>query len=257
MKSSRIKNIVGFGIATIAGFIVAPAIYVAIQGLIGLAIAAVVGLAIASFAPWVAMKFANWKVAAIEHEASENPIETMRNLLIQREVAYKEFEQSVVTAITARKNFSNQCDEFANKFPDRAPEFYAQLENMTGLVERKKEALAAAKVQLGLGHSKLQEMEAYWKMSQAAQEANAAAGMDTGDLFEKLKEDTAANAVFESINRAFAQLEMESSVNTQTPCVTVTARSQPAIAQSYTTNAANNSNAKSVSKSTLFSTLND
>jgi hypothetical protein len=45
-------------------------------------------------------------------------------------------------------------------------------------------------------------------MSQAAQEANKKAGMSTGDQFEKLKADTAVDAVFDSMNRAFAQLEV-------------------------------------------------
>jgi hypothetical protein len=49
-------------------------------------------------------------------------------------------------------------------------------------------------------------------MSQAAQAANAAAGMDTGDQFERLKADTACDAVFESMNRAFAELEVAASL---------------------------------------------
>jgi hypothetical protein len=34
--------------------------------------------------------------------------------------------------------------------------------------------------------------------------------MNTGDLYEKLKLDTAVDAVFDSMNKAFAQLEVAS-----------------------------------------------
>jgi hypothetical protein len=79
---------------------------------------------------------------------------------------------------------------------------------MTDLVARKKTALAEAKKSLEDGDLKLEEMKAYWEMSKDAIEANRAAGMDTGDAFEKLKADTACDAVFESMNAAFAQLEV-------------------------------------------------
>ena len=37
--------------------------------------------------------------------------------------------------------------------------------------------------------------------------------MDTGDAFEKLKADTACDAVFESMNMAFAQLEVAAALD--------------------------------------------
>jgi hypothetical protein len=99
------------------------------------------------------------------------------------------------------------------KYPARAPEFKTQLVRMTDLVERKKKALNDAEHMLEEGHNKLEEMKAYWEMSQAAQAANKAAGMDTGDQFEKLKSDTAVDAVFESMNRAFAELEVAAALD--------------------------------------------
>lgn len=56
-------------------------------------------------------------------------------------------------------------------------------------------------------------MKAYYEMSQAAQEANRAAGMDTGDIYQQLKLDTACDAVFESVNRAFAELEVAATLS--------------------------------------------
>lgn len=207
-KRAKVKKWATIGLVGLAGLIVSPIIFLAIQGIIGLAIAALAGLAIVSFTPYVTMKFANWRVKAITAEAKENPIETMINLLAAKKEAFNVFRENVTNAVTARDTFKTKCEQFAKKFPNRAEEFNKQLAMMTELVKRKKEALADAQQSLEDGQLKLDEMKAYWEMSQAAQEANKAAGMDTGDMYERLKADTAVDAVFESMNRAFAQLEV-------------------------------------------------
>lgn len=212
-RKEKIKKWASIGLIGLAGLVVSPFIFLAVKGLIGLAIAAVVGLTIVTFAPWVAMKFANWKVKAIVHEAKENPIETMVNLLAAKRQAFEVFKDNVTTAVTARDTFKTKCISFAKKFPARAEEFNTKLADMTVLVERKKHALSDAQDSLEQGQLKLEEMQAYWEMSQAAQAANQAAGMDTGDQYEKLKADTAVDAVFESMNRAFAQLEVAATLD--------------------------------------------
>ena len=212
-KKEKYARWAKIGLVGLAGLIVSPVIFLAIQGIIGLAIAAVAGLSIVTFAPWASMKFANWKVKAITAESKENPIETMVNLLAAKERAFKTFEANVTDAVTARDNFKAKCEQFAKKYPARAEDFTRQLANMSDLVERKKEALRDARNSLEMGHVKLDEMRAYWEMNQAAQAANLAAGMDTGDLYEKLKADTAADSVFSSMNRAFAQLEVAAALD--------------------------------------------
>ena len=212
-KRERVKKWATVGLIGLVGLIVSPVIFLAIQGLVGLIVAGVVGLAVVTFTPWATMKFANWKVKAIMSEAKENPIETMINLLAAKQVAFKEFQINVTTAVTARNNFKNKIEAFAVKYPARAPEFKTQLTRMTDLVERKKKALNDAEHMLDEGQNRLDEMKAYWEMSQAAQAANKAAGMDTGDQFERLKSDTAVDAVFESMNRAFAELEVAASLD--------------------------------------------
>lgn len=207
-RKARIQKWASVGLIALVGLAVSPIIFLAIKGIIGLAIAAVVGLTVVTFTPYVSMKLANWRVKAIMHEAGENPIETMMNLLAAKRQAFNQFKANVEDATAARDTFKTKCLAFAKKYPERADEFNKQLQMMSVLVERKKDALVDAQASLEEGQIKLEEMKAYWDMSQAAQQANLAAGMDTGDLYEKLKADTAVDAVFTSMNRAFAQLEV-------------------------------------------------
>lgn len=220
-KTKRLWSILG--IAAI-GLVVSPIIFMTIQGLIGLAIAGAIGFLLVSFAPVFATKVANAKYRALEAEriahlkkveqsAAENPIETLTNLLMQKDKAFEVFKLSVEQAVTARDNFKTKVIKFTEKYPHRAAEFQAQLQRMIDLVAKKKAALADAKKSLEDGAMKLEEMKAYWEMSKDAIEANRAAGMDTGDAFEKLKADTACDAVFESMNMAFAQLEVAAALD--------------------------------------------
>lgn len=218
-KRDKMKKWVSVAALVIVGFVVAPVIFLSIQGLIGLAIAAATGFTMVMLAPVFALKIANLKYRLADDEkishikkvtaaAAENPIETMVTLLHANREAFSRFETNVENAVTARDTFKGKVKKFADKYPHRAAEFQSQLDRMISLVTKKKNALVEAKKSLSDGELKLEEMKAYWEMSQDAQELNKAAGMETGDAFEQLKADTACDAVFESMNRAFAQLEV-------------------------------------------------
>lgn len=225
-KHDRFKTWSKVAAIGVVGLLVAPFIMLAIGGIVGLAVAAAVGFTLVQLAPWFALKVANLKYRMIDAEkvahikevtkaAAENPIETLTNLLIAKKGAFQVFKVSVEQAATARSNFKLKVEKFKERYPSRAPEFEAQLARMTDLVERKKKALSEAKKSLEDGDMKLEEMKAYYEMSKDAIEANRAAGMDTGDAFEKLKADTACDTVFESMNLAFAQLEVAASLDVE------------------------------------------
>lgn len=244
-KRDKLKTwatVIGIGLV---GLIVAPFVLLSIGGIVGLAVAAALGFTLVTLAPWFALKVANWKYRLIDAEkvahikqvttaAEQNPIETLTALLIAKKQAYNVFKASVTQAITARSNFKDKVEKFKLKYPARAHEFETQLARMTDLVERKKKALSEAQTTLEDGDNKLEEMKAYYEMSKDAIEANRAAGMDTGDAFEKLKADTACDAVFESMNMAFAQLEVAAALDVDAndkpaPAVAQLAHSEPVI----------------------------
>jgi hypothetical protein len=200
------------GLVALAALLLSPIIFLVVKGIVGLALAAGIGLIIVNLAPVFSMKLANWKVKGIIAEAKENPIETMICLLASKKLAFKTFKDSVEVAITASKTFELKCKAFAQQYPARAREFDNQLTVMQALVERKKIALKDAQNMLIEGENKLTEMRMYYDMAEAANAANKATGMDTGDIYAQLKSDTACDAVFESMNRVFSQLEVESAL---------------------------------------------
>lgn len=214
IRREKLATYTKWGLGLVGAVIISPIIFLAVKGIVGLALAALAGLAVINLAPVVSMMFANWKVKAIVGEASQNPIETMTNLLVAKRQAFRTFQAQVENAVTAMRSFEQKTIEFSKKFPHRAAEFQVQLANMKRAIEKQKQALVEADDALDAGEAKLEEMRAYWSMSQAAQAAGKAANLDTGDVYEKLKADTACDAVYESMNKAFAQLEVAAVLDT-------------------------------------------
>lgn len=216
-RKQQLIKLATWGLGLSAALLLAPALFVLSVSLLGtvaaLGAAGIVGLAVINFAPVLSMKFANWKLKGLKHEAQQNPIETLENLLIARKQALENFRKEVEAAVQARMDFELKCRDFSRKYPTRATEFTNQLEGMTKLVERKKLALKEADQAIDAAEHKLTEMKAYWEMSQAAQAANKAARMSTGDMYEQLKADTAADAVVSGVNRAFAELEVAATID--------------------------------------------
>lgn len=223
-KRDKLDRWLKIGACALVALVVAPVIMMIVKGIVGLAVAAALGVTLVTVAPWFTLKMANLRYRLVDAEkvahikkvaeaASENPIETLTALLASKNQAFDEFRKNVEVAISARATFKSKVQKFAEKYPARASEFNTQYERMSDLVERKKLALQEAKKSLEDGAMKLEEMKAYWSMSQDAIALNKAAGMDTGDAFERLKADTACDAVFDSMNTAFAQLEIAAALD--------------------------------------------
>lgn len=208
-RKQRLKTIAMWGLGIGAAVLISPIIFLAVKGIVGVMIAGVLGLALVNFAPVVANTFANWKVKGIKAEAARNPIETMENLFIAKQQALKLAEDQVTKKVGAKNTFARQVQEFSRQFPDRAREFQEKLELMTASCDKSIKDLERARVALTQAEQKLVELRAYWKMTQATLIANKAMDMDLGDVYAKMKEDTACDAVFEQMDAAFADLEVD------------------------------------------------
>lgn len=191
----------------LAALVVSPVILMIVKGLIGLAVAGAIGLGIISFAPVVAMKFANWKLKAIKHEAATNPIETMQNVWREKESALRAFYGRVEDFATEVRNFGDKLVGFKAEFPGEAAKFEATLRAMEALLQRRRARLSEARAELQRFDREINKADAIWKMGQAAAAMTKAAGMTEDDFMQRIKTETAIDAVQSNLNRALAQLE--------------------------------------------------
>ena len=209
-----------------------PVIVYGTLGLVGIGIAGAIGIIGINAAPVLADKAANWKYEALEkaandhyrameaerlshlkkvqQQAAENPIETA----VTQSQAFKERGKKQLDAITAYgtevNNFETMTAGFAKKYPEQAGRYKQQLEVMKKAIQFKQDKYTELQQNIRKMDEEIEFLRANWKMSQALQAANAAAGLDFEDPMAQVKTDAAIDAVVNSINRAFA--EMDSSV---------------------------------------------
>lgn len=206
-RRRRIVRGAQIALALVAGFVVAPVIFVAIKGAVGIAIAGALGIGVVNLAPVAGDKLANWRLRALKAEAGKNPIETLQRDYQQRQESLLHFRNAINAFSAAVQDFESKMDGFKAQFPKDAPKFEAQLVTMHKLLDVRRYRYREAKEALAEYESEITRADAIWKMGQEAAKMNAAAGMSDEDFVQKIKVETALDAVTNSMNTAFAELE--------------------------------------------------
>ena len=206
-RKARLASLAKWGLGLVGAILIAPFIFLAVKGIVGLAAAMVIGLGIIHGAPVLGMKFANWKLKAIKYEASRNPVETMQEVFREKSAAVEVFARRVEDFATEVRNFADKLGQFKKDFPDEADKFVENLAVMErGLSERKRR-LEEARQELTRFRSEIRKVDGIWQMSLAANKMHRAAGMTEDSFMQRIKTETAIDAVQSSLNRALSQLE--------------------------------------------------
>lgn len=223
------SNVVRFGAMFAICAVIGPVAYLAIKGIVGLAAFGVLAYIGYNAAPVIAQKVTNAKTLALEAErnafyraldaernshinkvakaAAADPIATARS----QSNDYKKRAERSLEAITAYgtevRNFENMTADFSRKYPDNAKMYRDQLETMKKALEHKNTKYKELMEKIKTMDDQISFLEANWKMSQALQKANALGGGDLVDPMEQIKADAAIDAVRNSINKAFAEMD--------------------------------------------------
>lgn len=223
------SNVVRFGAMFAICAVIGPVVYLAIKGIVGLAAFGALVFLGYNAAPVIAQKVTNAKTLALEAErnafyraldaeknshiskvakaAAADPIATARS----QSNDYKKRAERSLEAITAYgtevRNFENMTADFSRKYPDNAKMYRDQLETMKKALEHKNSKYKELMEKIKTMDDQISFLEANWKMSQALQKANALGGGDLADPMEQVKADAAIDAVRNSINKAFAEMD--------------------------------------------------
>jgi len=206
-KRRQVEGLIKFGGLSVTGLIVAPIVFLALKGVVGIIAVGVVALAGWNLIPVVATKLANLSLKSIMNEARKNPIETLELDYVKREKSLEEFRATINNFSASVKNFSDKYTKFKTEFPEDAEKFENQLEKMKKLLDVRRKRYAEAKASLDHYSSEIERAKAIWAMGQEAAKMNAAAGLGQEDFMEKIKTETSIDAVENSMNKAFAELE--------------------------------------------------
>ena len=218
IKRQRLEKLVKVGVLLVACAVIAPLAYLAIKGIVGLAAFGLLAFIGYNAAPVIALKVANAKYRALDEErishikkvvqtAAENPIETATGQSIAYKARAAKYLEGITAYSTEVNNFETMTADFAKKYPETAPRYREQLATMKKALAYKNDKYRELIENIKLMDEKIQFLTANWKMSQALIKVNALGGLDSSDPMDQLKADAAIDAVVNSINRAFAEMD--------------------------------------------------
>lgn len=216
-KRRRIEGIVKVGGLCAAAFFVAPFVFIVIKGLLGMIAAAAIGWGVIFFTPVVARMAANLRLKAIKAEAARNPIETLQNDYGRRQQQLRDFAERIKDFGAAVESFKDKLGGFIKAHPEDAPKFQGQLQKMQMLLSNRNVKFKQAQAELEAYEGEIQRANDIWEMGQAASAMSSAAGMTQDDFLQKISTETALDAVQQSMNRAFADVEVSLLEETKAP----------------------------------------
>lgn len=190
----------------IAWFLASALLGIAAAG-VSAAIAGAVVLTVINVAPWFTMKMANTRIALIIAEAQRNPIPTLwegwrrdGEELAQYNASITEYEGEI-HAVEAKMQKLTK-----NLTPEDIASFERDLvvlrQDLTLQIQDYDDALR----QHGLHELEINRASAIWDMTMAMNKANAKNLNLAQTAMEKIKKDTALDAVSKSMGRSKAQL---------------------------------------------------
>ena len=194
---------IAFAVVGFAFSFIAQAV---ITGMLGLLVAAAIAGAAYWSMPLIEQKATNLKLKLIKSEAANNPIETLENEFMRRNLALNDAEHKVETFDASCQSFADKVDQFKREWPDQAPKFVAILGKMQQVLARQTQLLSASKHSLNLFEKEIEKAKAIWAMTVAAAALNKSAGLSQEEFYAKLKTDTAMDSITEGMNTTFAQL---------------------------------------------------
>lgn len=224
VKRDQLAKVMKLGLLGLFGFAIAPYAWVAITGIAGMfAFVGIVGLG-AMIAPVLALKAANLKyrimdaervdhLAKVKDAAAENPVETLQLDYEAQVKAADAFSVGITEFRTEVKNYEDIVKNFEKDYPEDAAQGREQLALMKEGLQDRERIYAETQVNLDEYAKTIKKSQALWDLALATQRVNKLAGMNTGDVFAKIKVTAAVDSVRAKLNQSFAQMETATMVN--------------------------------------------
>lgn len=208
VRRKRLETALKWGAGLVGAVLVAPFVFLAVKGIVGLAIAAALGLVVTQLAPVFALKVANWRIKLLVDEVEKNPIETMQNLFVEKTQELARADNNIADFETEIRNFDDQVDGFKQQYPAEADSYETLSARMHEALAGMKSEQSAARAQLADFEKKITKAKAIYKMSIAAQNVVKLSRSAEAEVFAKIKEQVAFDAVRSQLNRSFANLNL-------------------------------------------------
>lgn len=206
VKQKKLAKKIALG--AVVGLIAAPLVGAAIYGLVGLLVIGGISFVAIQFAPVFATEVSNQALKLFESRVRANPIESLKNLYIEKEQELLDKNKQIETFDTEIRNYDQQAKVFSKQYPEEAETYTEISTKMHTLLEGMIEAQQAAKQLLFTLSRKVEKAEAIYKMAKAAQNVLTLSKSAEAKVFAEIKEKVAFDTVQSEMNRSFAALDL-------------------------------------------------
>lgn len=211
----RTKNRVILGSIVAAGILVSPVLLFFLKAAVGVGLAlaalAIMWLAVIHFGPAVSVYFANKGLASLKHAVQENPIEDMENRAAEAEERLNAFNEKLTLFRAAVSLHGGKLRSFEQKHPNdpTLSTFREQQDKMRQLLASREAKYRKSVDNLNAYHVEIDRARAIWDMSVSAAKLSAAAGDLDQSVIDKIRQQTAMDAVEQAMHESFAALDNE------------------------------------------------
>lgn len=189
------------GIGGIAGMFL-------IKSIVSLIVVSVLGLALYNGVPLLAQLMAHGRIRGSLWLARSNPVEELILQYQQKHDILEQTAKAVAEFGRETQTYGNKVQEFSRRRPDKAADFERTFERMNFVYKARLAALSKAKFELNNFSAVIDEARDIWEMTQAAVKANKLLSKFThGDPMQEIREKTALESVYGSLNQVMAELE--------------------------------------------------
>jgi hypothetical protein len=190
------------GLITGIGIILAGAVVFALTQF-----APVFGRFIANKSTEMAIAEANRHLEALKAEARRSPIETMQNVYLEQGRQLKARYDLIEKFSTKVNKYGMQVQDLKEKFPKDAATFDRVHADMTLLLQKRREKWREANAAHEQAGNEIERAQAIWEMSQATLALRESAGDVEAEFMQRIRKETAVDAVQESLAAAMSQLD--------------------------------------------------
>lgn len=207
-RRERLATRFKWGLGLGAALLVSPVVFLVVKGIVGLTIAFVAGFTVIQLAPVFSLKLANWRMKLLVAEVEANPIETMRNLQIEKTDELNAADEKIAAFETEVLNFDDELKTFRDDYPDDATTYQKLSERMHEALEDMQRNQQGARVEVEALKGKIKRAEAIYKMALKAKAVTALSKTAEAEVFADIKQQVAFDSVRRQLNGAFANLNV-------------------------------------------------
>lgn len=209
-RVKRWGNVAKFAALIVVGFVVAPFIFTALTGLIGLILAGGLLTATWMFLPAIEAGAANIRLKMIKKEAARNPIETLQNDLREKTVALDSRKTAIEELNGKIRTFADRVNKIKDEYGATDSAYLklnGDLSDLRRIYANRCEKWKQAKAQLDKFAESIDRGKMIWEAGLAAAAARESSGLTEDDFYQRLRTETAFDAIQDGYNQALASLD--------------------------------------------------